>query len=168
MIYCRKCGNKLDERSRFCPVCGASAGPSEDRRAEGNDSFCAMIQGLTNTEDMTARFDPDDIQRNKGMAIIAYLGILVLVPLLAAKDSRFARYHVNQGLVLLIAETAYSFICIFLGEIFLSTPWRLLFIVRMMKFFQWGFLILAVIGIINAANGLAKEIPLVGRARLIR
>ena len=33
------------------------------------------------------------------MAILAYFGILVLIPILAAKDSKFARFHANQGLL---------------------------------------------------------------------
>lgn len=39
-----------------------------------------------------------DAQENKGMAVLAYL--IFLIPLLAAKESKFARYHTNQGLVL--------------------------------------------------------------------
>ncbi|MEI8042594.1 MAG: DUF4339 domain-containing protein [Verrucomicrobiota bacterium] len=41
--------------------------------------------------------DPADVDKNKIFAVLAYLGILFLVPLLAAKESRFARYHTNQG-----------------------------------------------------------------------
>ena len=43
-----------------------------------------------------------DAEQNKVFGILAYLGILCLIPLLAAKDSRFARYHANQGLVLFL------------------------------------------------------------------
>ena len=48
--------------------------------------------------------DPADFEKNKIFAILAYLGILVLIPILAAKDSPFAKYHANQGLVLLIGS----------------------------------------------------------------
>jgi hypothetical protein len=41
--------------------------------------------------------DPQDAQDNKIMAILAYLGLLFLVPFLAAKESPFARFHTNQG-----------------------------------------------------------------------
>ena len=41
-------------------------------------------------ENFTA--DPQDVQANKVMAILAYFGLLVFVPLFAAKESRFARY----------------------------------------------------------------------------
>ena len=46
--------------------------------------------------------DPDDAEKNKIFGILAYLGILCLVPIFAAKDSPFAKYHANQGLVLLL------------------------------------------------------------------
>src|SRR3954470_1008619 len=47
--------------------------------------------------------DTSDIEQNKVYAILAYLGPLFLVPLLAAPNSKFARYHANQGLVLFLA-----------------------------------------------------------------
>lgn len=63
---------------------------------------------MNDTADTTAAFDPGDIEQNKVMALLSYLGILVLVPLLAAKELRFARFHANQGLVLLIALVGWS------------------------------------------------------------
>ena len=45
-----------------------------------------------------------DIEQNKVFAILAYLGILFLVPLLAAPQSPFARYHTNQGIILFITS----------------------------------------------------------------
>jgi hypothetical protein len=48
--------------------------------------------------------DADDIEKNKVFAVLAYIGILFLVPLLAAPQSRFARYHTNQGIVLFLAS----------------------------------------------------------------
>jgi hypothetical protein len=37
-------------------------------------------------------------------AIVAYIGILCLLPLLLKKDNKFALHHGKQGLVLFIAE----------------------------------------------------------------
>lgn len=61
------------------------------------ESFEEKFQNLNNTSDMTSQFDPRDIQNNKVMAILAYFGILVLIPIFAAKESKFARFHANQG-----------------------------------------------------------------------
>ena len=58
------------------------------------------IDKITNTADYTDSFHPQDIAQNKAMAILAYLGILVLIPIFAAKNSAFAKFHANQGLIL--------------------------------------------------------------------
>ncbi len=110
---------------------------------------------LNNTEDTTALYDPQDIQNNKVMAILAYLGILVLVPLLGAKQSPFARFHTNQGLLLIICEIVLSIAVAILGGI--PVIGFLLKLVRGL-----GTLALLIIGIVNAANGRAKELPLIG------
>ena len=42
-------------------------------------------------EEVNVTPDPNDVQSNKVMAILAYFGILFLIPLLAAKESAYAR-----------------------------------------------------------------------------
>lgn len=107
-------------------------------------------------------YTQEDISKNKVMAIIAYLGILVIVPILAAKDSKFARFHANQGLILFIASVGYSIIYSILGS-FLPT-----FLMMIISLCSLGLLVLAIIGIINAANGQAKELPLIGNFTILK
>lgn len=128
--------------------------------ADFNEEF----NRFTNTKDTTAEYAPEDIQNNKVMAILAYLSWLVLIPLIAAKDSKFARFHCNQGIVLAIIEIviwaifgALSFIPL-VGWIFIVIN----------SVLSLGCFALAVIGIINAANGKAKELPLIGHIKLIK
>ena len=40
------------------------------------------------------------------MIVLAYLGILALIPLLVEKDDREVQWHAKHGLVLLVAEIA--------------------------------------------------------------
>ncbi len=47
-----------------------------------------------------------EIQEGKIFAVIAYLWILCLVPLLLKKENKFALFHAKQGLVLFICEIA--------------------------------------------------------------
>ena len=49
-----------------------------------------------------ASFDAKDVADNKVIAALSYLGILVLVPLLVRKESKFAQAHAKQGLVTLL------------------------------------------------------------------
>lgn len=125
-----------------------------------------IIQSLTDTPDTTADFDKDDIEKNKVMAILAYLSWLLIIPLLVAKDSKFARYHVNQGLTLAICEIAWGVVFTILG-IILSLL-KLGFIAGILGILSVVFLVLAILGILNAVNGKAKELPVIGKFRLIK
>ncbi len=122
------------------------------------------INEFTNTENTTSQFDSSDINNNKIMAILAYISWLVLIPLLFAKDSKFARFHVNQGLVLAISEILVGLILGVLdgipliGWIF-SIAGSLLGIVCF---------IFSILGIINALNGQAKELPIIGKFRILQ
>lgn len=49
------------------------------------------------------KFDEKDVTENKYVAMLSYLGILFLVPLLVKKESAFAQFHAKQGLVIAIA-----------------------------------------------------------------
>lgn len=101
-------------------------------------------------------FEKEDIEKNKAMAILAYL--IFLIPLLAAKDSKFAMYHANQGLVLFLLVLAINVvggIIPFVGW-FIILPLGNLFVVA-----------LAILGIINAAKGEAKPLPLIGGFKLL-
>ena len=101
------------------------------------------------------------------MAILAYLGPLVLIPLLLARESPFARHHTNQGLVLFLAEAIYGIAYSLLSWILLAISWRLAFFLWI-----WGvgaivFLVFAIIGILSASRGELKPLPLIGQIRLL-
>ena len=109
-----------------------------------------------------------DIDQNRVFAVLAYIGLLFLVPLLAAPKSRFARYHTNQGIVLFLASfAAYGVVVFamiatavipFLGC--LSAP--LMFAVPVASF------VFMVLGVINAASGQFKPLPLIGHYELMK
>jgi uncharacterized membrane protein len=96
---------------------------------------------------------PAAAKKNVGMAILAYLSILVIVSYLVAKDDSFVKYHVRQGLVLFAIEIAAWLVGHF---VFFYPLWALLQLVNL------GVLILAIVGIVNAAQGAEKPLPLVG------
>ena len=124
----------------------------------------ADLNDITKTKDFTSQMDPNDIQQNKVMGILAYLSWLVLIPLFAAKDSKFARFHCNQGIILAIVEIA---AWIVFGILSLIPFVGLLFVILNILVNIICF-IFAILGIINAASGLAKELPLIGGIRIIK
>ena len=109
--------------------------------------------------------DPKDAEDNKVMAILAYLGFpLVLVPIFAAKESPFARFHSNQGILLCLAAIAYYlavFLIVFLLALISPTFAGIIAIVLYLGMFI--FPVLVIIGIINAVKGVAKELPVIGK-----
>ena len=115
------------------------------------------LKNVINTPDTTAEFDAADIENTKILSLFSYLGILLLIPLLACKDSKFARFHVNQGLVLLIAGLIASVIALIplVGWI-VSAVWSIID------------LVLVILGIVNAVTGKAKELPIIGKFRILK
>jgi len=174
MAFCGQCGTKIDDGIHVCPNCGnVLAQPSSQPQpspapAQKSIDYSGKLQELNNTADTTDQFDPADIQQNKAMAVLAYLGILVLIPLFAAKHSKFARYHTNQGLVLALASIAYSIVYGILSSIILAISWRLSFITSILSLVSLVFFVLSILGIVNAVQGRAKELPLVGKIKIIK
>ena len=168
MPFCRQCGMELKEGGRFCPGCGTPveepAQTAQQNSTSKENSFAAAF----NTADTTAQYDPADVEKNKAMGVLAYLSWLVLIPIFAAKDSRFARFHANQGLVLFIASAIFGVARWILSEILLAISWRLYFVTIIISLFGLVFLALAIIGIVNAATGKAKELPVIGQIRILK
>ena len=165
MAFCTNCGSKIDDEARFCPDCGAPVVPGAPKAEpweEEKKDFGTKINELNNTPDTTSEFDQNDIQSNKVMAVLAYLGILVLVPLFAARESRYARFHTNQGLVLAIAQFAWTFV----SRIIVSAVGAASFSRHLLGIGIGA--VLAVIGIINAAKGTAKELPVIGKITILK
>ena len=154
MAFCKNCGAELEEGAKFCPSCGKS---TTEEAPKAEESFADKVAGLNNTPDTTTEYDPKDIEDNKVMALLAYIGILFLVPLLAAKDSKFAKFHTNQGIVLFIAV-------IILGVV-MAIPilgWIVGAVGGVIT------LVLAIIGIVNAVQGRAKELPIIGKFKILK
>ena len=120
----------------------------------------------------------EDIARHKGISVCAYLGILVLIPLFGGRDSRFARFHANQGLALLIGLVAVYVLKWILWKsmwVWLAgnpfepgVPWRWIVFNWFFILVTLFFVVLAVIGITNVLRGEEKRLPLIGKIRLLK
>jgi len=123
------------------------------------------IMGTPEALEVTA----EDAEKNKVMGILAYLGILCLVPILAAKDSPFAKYHANQGLVLFIVWIVLAVALNTLNYVLLTIlPASMGFIISILSLAYLGLLILAILGIINAAAGKCVPLPVIGGVKLLK
>lgn len=102
-----------------------------------------------------------DVEANKAMAIVGYiLPILFFVPLLSeAKNSAYAKFHANQQLNLLLAAIAVNVV----GTIIPILGWFII-----LPLGSLAILVIAIMGIINAAKGEMKALPIIGGFSLIK
>ncbi len=203
MAFCGKCGQKVEEGVKFCPACGIPLQVNTDQSAyepspqpvaqrpvqsvqteeqetldqatASADALGSKLGKLNNTTDNTAEFEKKDIEENKVMAILAYFGILVFIPILAAKESKFARYHANQGLILFMALVGWSIADYILTAILRTLLWRGMGLWEIyslcgtiLNLVYFVFTIFAIIGIVNALNGKAKELPVIGKYKILK
>lgn len=105
-----------------------------------------------------------DVEQNKVFAVLSYLPpLLFLVPLLAARQSKFAMYHCNQGLVLTLAAIAASIANMILDQILWHIPVIGFLMITLLNLAVFaGVIVLVVMGIINAVNGVCKPLPVIG------
>ncbi len=96
-----------------------------------------------------------DIEKNKTMGILAY--ILFFIPIIAARDSKFAMYHANQGLALFIVAVASNVVAGFIP--FIGPLLAGLLSLAVLAFM--------VIGILSASRGEMKPLPIIGGLNLL-
>lgn len=175
MKFCSNCGKQISDDAKFCPECGHAVElkqetvTSENKTQDYQKKVESAVADFVNTNDETSGYDAADINDNKILALLSYLGILFIVPLIAAPQSKFAKFHANQGLVLFIAcvvvglaGSVLQAIAVVLGFLFLA-------LVNIL-FTAVGLVLLAlmIIGIVNTCQGKAKELPLIGHFRFIK
>ena len=106
------------------------------------------------------------------MAVLSY--IIFFIPLIvgAHKTSPYVKFHANQGTVLFIANLAfgivYSIIFSILSVILLVTSVLGPIIITIFGLLWIIPAVLAILGIINAATGKCKELPIIGKFTIIK
>ena len=133
MAFCSKCGSQLNEGDKVCGNCGTPV-PGAAHSGSSNETL---------------------------MGILAYLGILALVPYLVKDQSTFVHAHAVRGMNLFLLEViAWVAVGILswvpvLNDVLSS-------VVGLAGF------VFSLIGIIYVANHEDKDLPLIGSVRLIK
>ena len=185
MAYCVKCGTKVDDTALFCPQCGekipagekstagkaGASGPSQEQEYtyyQGNaQAYSAGAQAACSSEEC---FDAEEARKNRAMGVLSYLGILVLIPLLAGdKSSEYVRHHANQGLVLFIASVLFDLLdggWVWGLHSFINFGGTGLSII--LDIGSFACFIMMIIGIVYACQGKKTELPVIGKVKILK
>lgn len=100
----------------------------------------------------------DDVTKGKTVAILSYctlIGWIIAIILHQSDKTKFGAYHLRQALGLFIFGIGTVIVLMVLG-------WILVFLFFLAPIVQIGILVFLILGIINAANGQSKPLPLIG------
>lgn len=174
-MYCRKCGQKLKEGTKFCSDCGEAVESTkkETQKDQKTDSASEQIYGPTTS----SSFDMKQLSQ-----ILSYFGILFIVGLVSSeKDDPNVRFHVGQGIILFIFEVILNILNFILIQ-FIFTPlfrrevkiWGFVtgyemnpfgqFLIAITSIVVYGLIIYMVVrGVMNVIKKEKKELPLIGK-----
>lgn len=180
MPYCKRCGTFMPEGARVCSGCGYRAAPERtengkrertgQQTGEYHQEQNGQYEGSYSEQEASGASDASrrtwdaayennmyrDGMENKGLCILCYFGLLFLIPYFLRPNSKFVRYHCNQGLLLLIADAVVSCLSRFgrIGSV-LGAVGGVFIVVCMIQ------------GIINAVSGRCEPLPYIGRFTII-
>jgi len=130
--------------------------------------------------------EKSEIESGKGMAVLSYIGILALIPYFAEKKNKYVRFHAVQGINIMLILVGWTIIASIISGVITSAltagcvSWWFTGstgtcnpgLASLISFILWlpsmviG--ILCIIGIVNAASGKAKELPILGKIKIIK
>ena len=187
MAFCRNCGQPIDDNAAVCASCGAAqtvqeAAPQQPVYQQAPQQ-AAPQQPVYQQAPQAQPAPAVDPTEDKSLAWLSYFGILLLIPLFARKASKFCQYHVRQGAILFAACLAYTIVTqVLLAIINAVTPKQIKYLWYVPYeapsaiyevfniIFSLGsifFLVIAIIGIVNAVKGDEKELPVLGKIKLL-
>ena len=102
-------------------------------------------------QQVTVQPTQEDIDQNRIIALLSYIGILFLIPMFARKDSVFCKYHVNQGIVLFLCNVVISILSYFISIVGILSIVTLIFMI---------------LGIVNCVQGKVAPLPLIGSIQI--
>ncbi|MBE6610849.1 MAG: zinc-ribbon domain-containing protein [Ruminococcaceae bacterium] len=185
MILCPNCKAQLADDAKFCTTCGQKIEAPKPQQPQPQfqqfqqpqpqqqpqfqqfqqpqpqyqaPQYQQPQQTYVSPSDKTAQFDASDIQEHKLIAALAYLNLFyILLVFVAAPNSKYARFHANQGLALNVCMMLLALV-----NIIPILGWIVFGIASIVM------LVFTIMGFVNALTGKAKEVPLVGGIKFFR
>ncbi len=149
---CGKCGANITEKYSLCPNCG------ELLRSENNS-----VSGNTSTKSLSSK-----VLKNRLLSAMSYIGFLVFIPLCIRKERNTNRFHINQGLSLLLCEIVYFLLYLLASTVLVNIPMWLYCLTAVMLSAMVIFAVYGIIGFISALMGENRQLPIIGSVRILK
>ncbi len=118
-----------------------------EEKNENNQENVQPDKVVSPIEEKKEQTKQGDVEENRMVTYLSYLGILFLVPLVLKRESPFAQFHSKQGLVLTIGWVLGGPLYAFFGLGILV---------------HLAVLIFSVMGLLQVNSGQMKDLPVVG------
>ncbi len=138
------------------------------------DKVGESFENFINTTDHDKEYDAEDKKKNKLEAIASYIPFVPLyfIITLKYKNSSYFKFHVNQGLLVTFCWVFSIFASLILSAIFKRESMIIndipLWISLISYLLYCCSFLLTIFGIINTANESSKELPLIGKIKIIK
>ena len=148
--------------------------PKSPEEMDLGDRTIAAVENFINTTDTASEYTAQDKKKNKTFALLCYLPLVVFYIIFTGKykNSKYLSFHANQGLnvtLFYIAVFAFASLLkiLFKKDSFIrnDVPGWVGFICYVL--YCCAFL-LTLFGIINTTNESSKEMPLIGKFRILK
>lgn len=148
MKFCQNCGGQIPEGNNFCPICGGAVNQAT-------------------TEQPVPTTNANDVESEKVLAILSYIGVIGLV-LHFAKVCKtdFGKFHALQGTNVFILEVAISVVAAIIK--FSLSLIGLKFVGALFDVASIAGWILSIIGIIYVCEGKKEELPIIKDFKFIK
>ncbi len=137
-MFCENCGAQLDDGAKFCHVCGAAVNNGGKNAGSTGNSPNSSSNSAGNTPLLDV----------KATGIVAYMTWIGFIVALCLGDKDEGKFYLNQALVFHIFRLAV--LIPFVGWV-----WALFMLVCF------------ILGVISAASLERKELPLIGKIRIL-
>lgn len=139
--------------------------------ASNSKFFQMLVRFLFGTKDITSDFDNNDIERHCIIAIVSYIPFLFFVPMLIKPRSGYLRFHGIQGLTMFLVGIFLEFLNILLNAIISSVLVGIVgsvLTIIITVIINMCILLLISTGIANSVKGIARELPIIGKYKLLK
>lgn len=138
------------------------------------DKTIEAVEGFMNTEDHAKNHRQLDIDNNKTAAAFCYIPLVFILFIAnnSYKKNDYMKFHVNQGFVLSIGWVAILAVTRILANMFRVHGLFVTYVPTLISFINYSLICFAIFysgfGFINTLNGYSKELPLIGKIKILK